>query len=114
MHIEVTKSAIQQVAKQREKAKNPDLMLRVTIHGGGCSGFKYELGFDDAREADDLVFADAVITDPQSLQFIQNGVVNYEQNLLQSRFTLKNPNASASCGCGKSFAVNMDAIQDSV
>lgn len=112
MNIQVTESALKQIATQREKAGNPNLMLRVTIQGGGCSGFKYVMEFDATRNEDDHIFSDSVITDAQSLIFINEGIVNFEKNLLQSRFTLKNPNASASCGCGKSFAVNMDAMEE--
>ena len=105
--MKITESAIKQINTHREKENNAKLMLRVTILGGGCSGFKYELDFDDQQADDDKVFENVVISDDQSLEFIKDAVIDYERNLMKSRFTVKNPQATASCGCGKSFSVDM-------
>ena len=103
----ISDSAAARVAAIREKQGNPNLMLRVTVLGGGCSGFKYTLEFDDKTTADDITFRGSVVTDETSLQFLQNALIDYEQTLMGSAFKIKNPNAASSCGCGKSFSTKM-------
>jgi iron-sulfur cluster insertion protein len=103
----VSDSAVKRIATMREKQGSPNLMLRVTVLGGGCSGFKYQLDFDDKTAADDVTFRGVVVTDESSLPFLQNALVDYEQNLMGSAFKIKNPNAASSCGCGKSFSTKM-------
>src|SRR5262245_45321405 len=106
-NMTVSDSAIKRIGVMREKQGNPELKLRVTVFGGGCSGFKYELVFDDKTVADDLIFGDVVVTDPSSLPFLQDAIIDYEQTLMGSAFKIKNPNAASGCGCGKSFSVKM-------
>jgi iron-sulfur cluster insertion protein len=106
----MTEGAARRIAVMREKQGNPKLMLRVTVLGGGCSGFKYALDFDDQINADDVTVEKngaLLVTDPSSLPFLQNAMVDYEQSLMGSAFKIKNPNAASSCGCGKSFATEM-------
>ena len=103
----ISDSAVARVSVMREKQGNANLMLRVTVLGGGCSGFKYSLEFDDKTAADDVTFRSAVVTDESSLPFLQNALVDYEQTLMGSAFKIKNPNAASSCGCGKSFSTKM-------
>jgi iron-sulfur cluster assembly accessory protein len=82
--------------------------LRVAVNGGGCSGFQYEFGVESARKADDIVREKdgvAVLVDEMSLQFMGGSVVDYVDELIGARFAIKNPNATASCGCGTSFSV---------
>lgn len=105
--VAVSDSAAKRIAAMREKQGNPDLMLRVTVLGGGCSGFKYQLDFDDKPATDDVIFRGVVVTDESSLPFLQNALVNYEQTLMGSAFKITNPNAASSCGCGKSFSTKM-------
>lgn len=103
-------SAAARIAVMRQKENNPKLMLRVTVLGGGCSGFKYALDFDDQLAADDITVEKngaTLVTDETSLPFLQNAVIDYEQTLMGSAFKIKNPNAASSCGCGKSFATQM-------
>jgi iron-sulfur cluster insertion protein len=100
----ISDSAATRIATMREKQDKPGLMLRVTVLGGGCSGFKYQLDFDDKTAADDVTFRGVVVTDESSLPFLQNAIVDYEQSLMGSAFKIKNPNAASSCGCGKSFS----------
>lgn len=107
IQIAVSDSAAQQVAVLREKEGKPALRLRVTVLGGGCSGFKYQLEFDDQTAADDVTFRDVVVTDEGSLPFLENALIDYERSLMGSSFKIKNPNAASSCGCGKSFATKM-------
>lgn len=110
MNMTISDSAAKRIAFMREKQANPKLMLRVTVLGGGCSGFQYELDFDDHTNADDVMVEKngaVVVTDPSSLSFLQDAVVDYEQSLMGSAFKIKNPNAASSCGCGNSFSVKM-------
>jgi iron-sulfur cluster insertion protein len=107
MNMTITESASKRINAMREKQGNPHLVLRVTVLGGGCSGFKYELDFDSKTEADDVTFNGVVVTDPDSLPLLQDAVVDYEQTLMGSAFKIKNPNAASGCGCGKSFSVKM-------
>jgi len=105
--ITISDSAAARVAAMREKQGNPNLMLRVTVLGGGCSGFKYELDFDDKTAPDDITFRGVLVTDESSLPFLQNALIDYEQSLMSSSFKIKNPNAASGCGCGKSFSTKM-------
>jgi iron-sulfur cluster insertion protein len=107
LNMTIAESAVKRLAAMREKEGNPKLMLRVTVLGGGCSGFQYELELSDASEADDVSFANTVVTDPSSLEFLNGSEIYYEQNLMGAAFKIKNPNAASGCGCGKSFSVKM-------
>jgi iron-sulfur cluster assembly accessory protein len=81
--------------------------LRVAVKGGGCSGFEYEITLDAPGE-DDLVIDGAgqkVVVDPVSLPFLENATIDFTEELIGARFTIENPNASSSCGCGTSFSI---------
>ncbi len=83
-------------------------MLRVTVSGGGCSGFQYAFAFDDTKTGDDLSFSRdgvTVIIDTISLEYLQGSEIDYVDDLIGAAFRIHNPNATASCGCGTSFAV---------
>lgn len=106
----VSDSAASYIAQMRQKKGNPKLMLRVTVLGGGCSGFQYALDFDDTTNPDDVMIENngpVVVTDEQSLSFLQDAIIDYERTLMGSTFKIKNPNAASSCGCGNSFSVKM-------
>lgn len=108
MHINVTDSAAKRILALRQKENNEKLMLRITVLGGGCSGFQYELSFDDAVNAGDVTFEKngaAVVTDEVSLPFLENAEIDFTQSMMKSTFKIVNPNAAASCGCGNSFSV---------
>lgn len=88
-------------------ATSPGKALRVAVEGGGCSGFHYEINLDDAAP-DDLVLegdGQRVLVDPVSLPFLANAVIDFTEELIGARFTVENPNASSSCGCGTSFSL---------
>ncbi len=106
-NMTISDSTASRIASMREKQGNPNLMLRVTVLGGGCSGFKYQLDFDDKKTADDVTFRGVVVTDESSLPFLQDALIDYETSLMGSAFKIKNPNAASSCGCGKSFSTKM-------
>jgi iron-sulfur cluster assembly protein len=81
--------------------------LRVGVRGGGCSGFQYQLAFDEQRE-DDVVFEShglKLLVDNESLQFVSGSTIDYEESLQGAGFKVNNPNVVAACGCGSSFRV---------
>ncbi|MGR3461919.1 MAG: HesB/IscA family protein, partial [Roseovarius sp.] len=81
--------------------------LRVAVEGGGCSGFQYDIRLDSPAE-DDLVLEDAgerVVVDSVSLPFLAGATIDFTEELIGARFTIDNPNATASCGCGTSFSI---------
>jgi iron-sulfur cluster assembly protein len=81
--------------------------LRVGVRGGGCSGFQYQLAFDEQR-GDDVVFEDhglKLLVDQESLPFVRGSVIDYEESLQGAGFKVSNPNVVAACGCGSSFRV---------
>lgn len=83
-------------------------MLRLSVEGGGCSGFQYKFGLADAAEADDLaVETDGVtlVVDPVSLDLVAGSVVDYVESLGGAAFKVENPQAASGCGCGSSFAI---------
>ncbi len=101
-------SAAARVVALRIRQGNPALMLRLSVDGGGCSGFQYKFGFEANRLADDVaVETDGVtmVIDPISLPFVAGATVDYVETLGAAAFQVKNPQASASCGCGSSFSV---------
>ena len=81
--------------------------LRVGVRGGGCSGFQYQLAFDEQR-ANDVVFEShglKLLVDNESLEFVRGSVIDYEESLQGAGFKVNNPNVVAACGCGSSFRV---------
>ena len=81
--------------------------LRVGVRGGGCSGFQYQLAFDEQR-AGDVVFESRglkLLVDNDSLQFVRGSTIDYEESLQGAGFKVNNPNVVAACGCGSSFRV---------
>ena len=81
--------------------------LRVAVEGGGCSGFQYDIRLDAPAE-DDLVLegeGERVVVDSVSLPFLAGATIDFTEELIGARFTLDNPNATASCGCGTSFSI---------
>ena len=78
--------------------------FRITVQGGGCSGFKYNFGFDTKSNGDDVIFG-KVIIDKSSLDIISGSVVDFKKEMIGESFVIDNPQATASCGCGLSFSV---------
>jgi iron-sulfur cluster assembly accessory protein len=86
----------------------PGTMLRVSVEGGGCSGFQYKFDMEREKAADDLVIAREgaiVLIDPVSVQYMAGSEIDFVDDLIGASFKVKNPNATASCGCGTSFAL---------
>jgi iron-sulfur cluster insertion protein len=104
----LTDAAVAKVGELIAEGGNPDLKLRVYVNGGGCSGFQYGFAFDDCVNDDDYRVDKEGITlliDAMSMQYLTGAEIGYEDGLEGSRFVIKNPNASTSCGCGSSFSV---------
>jgi iron-sulfur cluster insertion protein len=102
-----TTAAAGKVAKLIEEEGNPNLMLRINIQGGGCSGFQYGFTFDEAvKEGDEEIVTDGIklLVDPMSMQYLMGAEVDYSEGLQGSQFVIRNPNATTSCGCGSSFS----------
>jgi len=101
--IEFTKEANKQITKMiSEQGRN--FYFRISVQGGGCSGFKYNFSFDEKIETDDIIFNKTII-DKNSLEIINGSVVNYKKEMIGNSFTIENPKATSSCGCGLSFSV---------
>ena len=106
--INLTGSAIRKVRDLVDEEGNEALKLRVYITGGGCSGFQYGFSFDEeVAEDDTAIETDGVtlLVDPMSFQYLVGSEVDYTEGLEGSRFIVKNPNATTTCGCGVSFSV---------
>jgi iron-sulfur cluster insertion protein len=105
--IDLTPSAAARVAAIAAKQAKPAI-LRLSVEGGGCSGFQYKFGLADSVDAGDSVATrDGVrlIVDPVSLDLVQGAAVDYVESLGGSAFKVTNPNAASGCGCGSSFSV---------
>ena len=105
--ISLTDAAVDQLRTMIEKKGNPNLALRVWVQPGGCSGFSYGMALDDAPLDDDVVSNVGelkVIVDSFSAQHLGGAKVDYLDSLMGAGFTVLNPNAVSSCGCGHSFA----------
>ena len=106
--VTISDSAAKRVLVLRELEGDDSLMLRITVSGGGCSGFQYGFSFDNKKNEDDYVFEHlgiGVITDDASLDLLNGSVIDFVEDLMGASFQIRNPNATASCGCGSSFAV---------
>lgn len=102
-----TNSAAAKVKELIAEENNPDLMLRVFVSGGGCSGFQYGFTFEETASEDDTrVNKDGVtlLIDPLSFQYLVGAEIDYKEDVQGAQFVIKNPNAKTTCGCGSSFA----------
>jgi iron-sulfur cluster insertion protein len=102
-----TDAAAAKVRKLIEEEKNPALMLRVFVSGGGCSGFQYGFTFEENAAEDDMRVERNGVTlliDPLSLQYLTGAEIDYKEDLNGAQFVIKNPNAKTTCGCGSSFS----------
>ena len=105
MSLIIDDSAVKRIQELRTEQSKEALMLRVTVEGGGCSGFQYKLELTEETSDKDETFEDAVITDDISLPFLAGSVVKFDEGLIGSEFKIENPNAVSGCGCGTSFSV---------
>ena len=106
-NVTVTDRAVQKVAAIM-KGEPAGAMLRVSVEGGGCSGFQYKFDVEREKAADDIVLgrADApILIDPVSAGFLSGSEIDFVDDLIGSAFKINNPNAKSSCGCGTSFSL---------
>jgi iron-sulfur cluster assembly accessory protein len=104
--LSLTDSAAQRINHLVEREEGA-IALRLSVSGGGCSGFQYEIDLDEAKD-DDLVLkgsGENVVSDSISLPFLTEAVIDFSEELIGARFVINNPNATASCGCGTSFSM---------
>ena len=105
--ITLTDTATRKVKELIDAEGMPELALRVAVRPGGCSGFSYEMFFDSDIADDDMAteFGEVrVVVDPASAQLLTGATLDYKDGLNQSGFSINNPNASRTCGCGQSFS----------
>ncbi|MEE8344285.1 MAG: iron-sulfur cluster insertion protein ErpA [Woeseiaceae bacterium] len=101
-----TDAAARKVSELIQEEENPDLMLRVFVSGGGCSGFQYGFTFDEKIEEGDSSIENqgvTLIVDPMSVQYLLGAEIDYKEDLQGAQFVIRNPNAITTCGCGSSF-----------
>jgi iron-sulfur cluster insertion protein len=106
--ISITSAAAKKI-KTIIDAEDPSLKLRVFVQGGGCTGFQYGFSIEEQPPAeDDFTFEKdgvGVVIDSMSMQYMTEAEIDYTESLMGSNFTIRNPNVTATCGCGSSFAV---------
>jgi iron-sulfur cluster assembly protein/iron-sulfur cluster insertion protein len=105
--ITLTEQAVSKVDELITAEGEAGLALRVAVRPGGCSGFSYEMFFDTDRSADDMVKAFGkveVVVDPSSAQLLEGATLDYKDGLQDAGFSIDNPNAQRTCGCGQSFS----------
>ena len=106
--IEITESALAKISDILAEENNPNVKLRTFVQGGGCSGFSYGFTLDEEQNEDDFVIeksGTSILIDSMSMQYMQGATIDYKEELMGSSFTINNPNATTTCGCGSSFSV---------
>ncbi len=106
--LQIGDGAVVRIKKLIETEGNPDMKLRISITGGGCSGFQYNFSLDDQVNDDDVVYEKDgvnVVVDETSIPFLGGATLDFKTDLIGAYFTMENPNASSTCGCGTSFSV---------
>ena len=106
--VEITVRAVEKITELLAEENNPKLNLRTFVQGGGCSGFQYGFTFDEEQNEDDFVIERPgmrLLIDAMSMQYMLGAIIDYKEELMGSSFTIKNPNAQTTCGCGSSFSV---------
>ena len=106
--IVLTETATTKVKQLLEAEDQPELSLRVAVRPGGCSGLSYEMFFDSEKAADDIeqTYGEGVrvVVDPASAEYLSGASLDYKDGLQDAGFTINNPNAQRTCGCGQSFS----------
>lgn len=106
--LRIAPSAAKRIAQLVREEDDADVMFRVSVSGGGCSGFQYGFSLDSETTADDQVFETGgvrVVVDTLSLELLRGAELVYVDDLMGAYFKLDNPNAASTCGCGSSFAI---------
>lgn len=106
--ITISESAKEKILDILAEENKPNVALRTFVQGGGCSGFSYGFTLEEEQNEDDFEFSVGsfkVLVDAMSMQYMQGATIDYKEELMGSSFTIKNPNATSTCGCGSSFGV---------
>jgi iron-sulfur cluster insertion protein len=106
--VSLSESAVKRIASLISAEGDAGLMLRLSVSGGGCSGFQYGFSFDNAVQVDDRVFERdgvKVVIDDTSLDLLAGAEIDFVEDLVGASFQVRNPNAKSSCGCGSSFSI---------
>lgn len=115
--INITENAKLKIKDVLIEENNPNVKLRMFVQGGGCSGFSYGFTLDEEQNEDDFVIENDnynLLVDSVSMQYLEGATVDYVESLMGSSFSIKNPNAETTCGCGSSFSINTydDYVED--
>ena len=106
--LTLTDSAAKHIAELMAQPQHAGLTFRLAVQGGGCSGFAYGFSFDDEIRADDIVVEKdgiKVVVDEVSLDYLRGAEIDFNEEMIGAAFTVRNPNAASSCGCGNSFSL---------
>ena len=106
--ITITDNAVNKITDILAEENNPNIKLRTFVQGGGCSGFSYGFTLDEQQQEDDFVIEKQgikILVDSMSMQYLSGAVIDYKEDLHGSQFSITNPNAQSTCGCGSSFSV---------
>lgn len=103
--ITLTDSAVSQIRKLAVEKASEGQLLRIFVEAGGCSGFEYGMSFEAKKEDDQVLESNGVsfLIDPTSLEYLDGSVVDFDDGLSGKGFDIRNPNATSTCGCGRSF-----------
>ncbi|MFC4775582.1 HesB/IscA family protein [Paenibacillus sp. GCM10023252] len=111
--IAISESASDKIKEMLEQEETPNLFLRIGVKEGGCSGFSYGMGFDDELHDNDQELSATgglkVVVDQESIKYLNGLEIDWKESAMGGGFTIENPNASATCGCGSSFRTATDA-----
>lgn len=113
--VEITDAAKVKITDIFYEEGNPNLKLRTFVQGGGCSGMQYGFTFDEDQNDDDFeidIGPTKILIDAISMQYLTGAVIDYKEDLMGANFSIKNPNAETTCGCGSSFNVGDDFYDD--
>ena len=104
--ITLTENAASQIQKLHSEHADGDKHLRILVGAGGCSGFEYGMAFDDKKEGDHLLKSNGIefLIDETSLEYMRGSTIDFDGGLSGRGFEIRNPNATSSCGCGRSFS----------
>lgn len=108
MDITITDPAVTRINEIMLEENDPNVKLRIFVQGGGCSGFSYGFTLDEAQNEDDFVVEKGevrVLVDSMSAQYLMGSVIDFVDDVYGASFSIKNPNATTTCGCGSSFSV---------
>ena len=112
--ITISDTAAERLKEMLAEQETPNMFLRLGVTAGGCSGFSYAMGFDDQETEDDVymnVQDMKVVVEKDSMKYLNGLEIDFEESGMTGGFTIHNPNATVTCGCGSSFQVREDAGQ---